>query len=213
MAQWDSADCLARLRRVLGRDTYASDTELTDAIAYQYLGDAQREVTQIVAQYIPSVMYGVPVLLTTSDNKVYTCASEWIGHVEVYDRLGGHRLVEGDYADDGADFTVEGPSSIRITGNRERTFSAGPYARFVAKPTLLNAATEPTLKPTDALQAVVYLAAADFADRDGGRQAQRFRDKAHEILWGANGMGGIIPTYRMQFAPSNGPDLWYRHIG
>jgi hypothetical protein len=215
VANYDSADLLDRLRQEADRPT--SDADLTDAKAYRLLSDAQLDVTMMVAQHIPHLMYGAPALMTSADEKVYTLPGsptpEWIGPVEVYPALGQQPLIEGSFWDDAADFTREGPSTIRICGNRTRTFSDGPYVRYVAKPTVISASVEPTLYPVEARLAVVKFAAAKYARQGGFRsrtEIQEYQAEAMAILWGRDGIGGVIPPYKQGAVDTGGQNApWY----
>lgn len=215
MATWDSADLLSRLRDVTGRP--ATDAALSDTRGYLYLTEAQRSVAYTIAQHIPHVNYGAPVQLTTSDQQLYTLpgSAEWIGRVMVMRDIRGDVLVEGSYDDVFADYCMEGPNGIRITAGRTWT-STAPYARYMAKPGTLDASNPPTLLPTDARQAVVYVAAALWAARGGYRDPDPYNKEAFAILWGRDGFladPGLIPAYKGQAtgAPDGGP--WWRGLG
>lgn len=217
MANLDSADLLSRLRSAC--DLPATDEALTDARGYQLLSDAQIEVCTLLAQHIPWVMYGAAVQLTTSDNILFSLSSgEWIGKIEVTPSLGGFPWVEGANWDTGADFTMESTSSIRRTGNRTYTGTA-PYVRYVTKPTVISAVVAPTLKPSEALLAVVQLAAAKYHRQGGYRDPKPCLAEAHAILWGRNdgpfsGAPGLIPAYKAMQAVDSGDERpWYYGIG
>lgn len=168
MATWDSADLLTRFRDFIGRPD--TDEDLTDVEAYRLLSQAQERVTADLAAHVPETNYGAPELMTTADNKVYTVANDAIGHIEVYPDLKSPPLRCGAFWDSSADFTQEGPKSIRITSDRTRTFSAGPYARYVrANPAQLSATQVPTLQPDHCRILIVYDAAVLWALRGGRR--------------------------------------------
>lgn len=214
---WASSDLLNRLRLVTGRPV--TDAALTDTMGYLYLSDAQREVAYTMAQQIPWVNYSEPVQMVTTDNKVFTLpggtGAEWIGRILVMRTLDGEPLIEGGYDDCGAEFTMEGPSSIRITGNRTWT-GAAPYVRYMPKPGDLDGSgsNDPILLPLDVRQAVVYIAAAMWAGRGGYRDPEPYRREAYAILWGRDGFAGhpgLIPSYKQaQMGSESAWVPWYR---
>lgn len=216
MAEFDAADLLQRLKDACGRP--ATDASLTDTKGYRYLSDAQRSVAYTMAQHIPEVNYGVPVQLTTLDRQRYTLPGtptpEWIGRILVLRSATGDALVEGAYDDRRADFTMEGPSSIRITRGRTWTGDA-PYVRYMAKPATLSDDEDqaPTLLPTDARLAVVWIAASLWARRGGYRDPQPYLDEANAILWGRpqTGEPGLIPSYKAMAEGAYAETVpWYR---
>lgn len=215
MATWDSADLLTRLKDATGRP--ATDSALTSERAYRLLTDAHRAVAYTIAQHIPHTNYGAPVQLVTSDNKLYTLsgAAEWIGRILVMRSLIGDPLIEGAYDDPAADYTLEGTTGIRITANRTYSGDA-PYVRYMAKPGDITDAIQPTLKPVDALDAVVWKAAALWARRGGFRDPRPYEEQADRILWGnaQTGEPGLIPAYK-DMAEGVYSDWipWYRGIG
>lgn len=203
MPSFDAADLFDRLRDATARP--ATDASLTAARGMRYLSDAQRAVAYTMASHIPHVNYGAPVQLTTLNRQTYTLpGGEWIGRVLLMRTLKGEPLIEGGYDDPGADYTVEGPSSIRITAGRTWPGDA-PYVRYMPKPgdMDLNGA-EPTLKPVEVLRAVVQTAAAIWARRGGHRDPQPYLDEAYAILWGRPNTPeiGLIPSYKNQQAGS-----------
>lgn len=217
MSNLDSADLLSRLRDAC--DLPATDEALTDARGYTLLSDAQVEVTALLAQHIPWVMYTAAVQMTTSDNIVFSLSSgAWVGKIEVTPSLGGYPWVEGVNWDSGSDFTMEGESSIRRTGNRTYTGTL-PYVRYVPKPTVISASVQPTLKPSEALLAVVQIAAAKYHRQGGYRDPKPALQEAHAILWGRNdgpfsGSPGLIPAYKSMQASDGTLDRpWYYGIG
>lgn len=207
MAAWDSADLLARLRTITRRP--ATDADLTDDLGYTLLEQAQLLVAYDLAAFVPDAMRtGTPATLTTSDQKVYTLTSgDWLGHVELYDGPGGPRLTLGtDWSDTGADFVVASANSVRTTGDRERTFSNGLYARYVPKPGVLAADTAPTLLPADARLLLVYKAAELYAKAGGLRDPSGYKDQYLEHR------DTLVTAYRTLMAQGGGTGLWW-HTG
>lgn len=194
------------------------DSVLTAERGLRLLSDAQRDIAETLAQHVPHLNYGVPVQLTTSDNKVFSLPSsaEWIGRIEVYRTLAGELLVEGPFWDPSADYTVEGPSSIRITDNRTWT-GAAPYVRYQARPGELDGsgAADPVLLPTAVRAAVVARAAAMFAQRGGLRDPAPYEAEVERVLWGSGtsyGQGGIIPGAKARMEGYDTPTVWWRSI-
>jgi hypothetical protein len=101
----------------------------------------------IIATHCPELNYGAPELMVTADaGKTYTVASYPLGHMEIRSARDGYLMRPGPEWDENSDYTPEG-QTIRIPGNRTRTFSAGPYASYVPVPTTLDGSTAPVLKP------------------------------------------------------------------
>ena len=211
MADFDNADCLARLRVITDRP--AADQDLTDVVGYQCLSTAQRNVADVLAEHIPWTNWTLPALMVTSDNKVYSLAAsaEPLGPMEITAKIGDPPMVEAALWDTGGDYTREGAGSIRITGGGTRTFVDGaPYARFFPAPGKIDAGTQPTLKPTRALEAVIYLAGAAWAERGGTRDPLVYERRAHQILWGDENLGGLIPAMKRQVESGAPAGLWWR---
>lgn len=191
MAVYDSADLLQRLRDLSGRP--ATDELLTDTLGYTLLADAQRQVVLDIAARVPQHLMGPPTLLTSTDGGyTYTFGSDddgnaafVVGHCEVYARDGGQQLVASSYGDGEGDFVIEG-DRIRIPRGQSRTFTLGPYARYVKVPLLLNASVQPILKPVWGRQAIVYGALMRFAAlglmRDDKAWGEWYNDELARIL-------------------------------
>jgi hypothetical protein len=213
VATWDGPDLVARLLRVTGRPD--TDQDLTETRAYAYLNDAHREVFAEVCAHVPHLNYGDPELMTTSDDgTTYFLApsKEWVGRIEVYDRLGGTLLRPGPYWSHDADYVLEGSRSIRMPAGRTRTFASGPYVRYAAKPEEFDDASLPALLPTDALMAVVYLAAAKWARAGGYRDPAPYLEEYRAVLWGRDGQGGILATAKQQEDSDAQDGIWWRGI-
>jgi len=141
----------------------------TDAEIYVLLSKGQEKVYEMFAVHFPEVLYGAPGLMTTADSgATYSFASAVFpyGSVEIRSSRGGALLHpttdwgQGDYVWEG--------DRIRIPNGKTRTFSAGPYARCIAPPTEIAAATEPILKPAMARALIMYYALYLFAERGAG---------------------------------------------
>ena len=181
MTLWDAPDCLARCKLLSGRDKLTSDASMTDANWYDLLTAGEAYWKPKLAGQYPYHMFGAPTQLTSSDGGVtYIFPNESAPlAVEVYAALVRPRLVAGQFGDPNADYVWEG-SQIRMTTNTARAFASGPYARWVAAPTTINASTDPTLKPTFARQLLVCRAVIHWATRGGLRNPQTFRDLEEE---------------------------------
>lgn len=175
MSGWTSANLYERFLDYLGRGNGGvmdADELWTATRVYRQLADAQEAVYTDLAPVVPQVLVGPPVLLTTADGgTTYTFGAGVypIGHVEVYaQESGGRELLASTYGTPSGDFVIEG-GSIRAPGNRTRTYSNGPWARFVAYPARLTAAQEPSLQPAPARELILYRALADAANVSAGQ--------------------------------------------
>lgn len=170
MAYLDTADLVARCNRLARIPTNASFPVASDW--YDFLTQAENEVKTELASILPNVLVGAPVLMATADGGyTYTFGTDAdanllypIGSCAVYpsqNDIPTNPLVPG------VDYLMEG-ERIRWLNNQQRTFSNGPYARFVAPTFTINASTEPTLPPLARLL-LVYKAVAIYA-ASGGQQ-------------------------------------------
>ena len=186
MPLFDSADLLRRVKNLARRP--ASDQSVTDAQWYDYLTEAQAEVYPEIFSRFPAMGYGAPVLLTTADSgKTYTFGLDAAGdpvrptgHAEIYPNLA---TIPDSPLQAGADYIWEG-SQIRMPNNRTRSFSAGPYARFVLSPTAaISAASAPVLLPKHARMLLVYKALEQWASRPGsGAKPDYYSTRYKEAL-------------------------------
>ena len=201
MADWDSADLLARTRRYINRPD--DDELVTDAFVYALLTEAQTEVMGELAALAPLSQMGAPVLLTSSDGGVtYTFGTDANGYAifplacEVYGTVNGRELRACSWLSWG-DFVIEG-DKIRMPGNQAQTFESGPYARFVRADASISASTEPILKPAPARILLVYRALAKYAAVGGMRDPKPWEEQYSEAWkrW--------LPAIRTQFADATG---------
>lgn len=129
------------------------------------------------------------MLLTTSDGgETYDFPSGvWpMGSIEVYStKVRGNLLRPGTEWDRNADYTWEG-DKIRIPNGKTKTFSDGPYARYMVGPGTISASVEPTLKPISINVLLVATAAALWADRGGMKDPQPFLRMAQQH-WAGDG--------------------------
>jgi len=192
MANLDSADLLARCKRLSG---VPSTTEFpADTDWYNFLSDAQVKWTATIASIAPHHMYGAPTLLTSADGGyTYPFVVEPIGQVEIYESKTGRLLRQGPYWDPNADYVWEG-DLIRIPDGKTKSWGDGPYARYVSAPTVIAAATEPTLLPKAVRVLLVPEACGIWATRGGMRDPRPFFEMANRIWYGNPAMGdhGIL---------------------
>jgi len=174
MAGWDSADLYDRFLLYLGRGNGGvmdADELWTSARSYRALADAQEVVYSDVAPICPQAFVQAPVQLVTTDGGVtytYPGSAYPIAHTEVYaQETGGRQLYATSYGTWGGDFVIEG-ATIRTPGNRVRTYSSGPYARYAALPSRISSTVEPTLQPEPARELILFRALADAADVSAG---------------------------------------------
>lgn len=213
---WDRAWMLSEGKALLNRPT--SDLGMSNTVWYQFLTTGQAKWYEIIATHAPHVLYGAPELLTTADSgATYTFASTPFpgGQIELRESRGGPLLTIGAEWDSGADFTWEG-NQLRTPDGRTRTFSAGPYARYVAAPTAIDASTEPTLKPPAARRLIVLDACAQAAVRMGSHDPATFRDMEQRAAWGdpmSPGDVGIMGALRTQVYPGAGTGRYWRRTG
>lgn len=215
MALFDSPDLLARVKADLNRPT--TDEALSDVQLYSYLTEAQLRVVRMMAAHCPEAMYSAPTKLTTSDSGVtYSFGTDvdtaqvfGFGHVELRASPTGRQILPGNDWDDTTErFIIDG-AKIRFPGQRARTFSDGPYARFIAPPNVIAAATAPSLQPVFARSLLVYDACA--------RAARRLKqdDSAFESQFNREWVE-ILHSLKTRFfgeglrANSGGEGVWFR---
>lgn len=217
MALFDSADLLARAKRMALRPT--SDEETSDTDWYALLTEAQLYWVTQIALYVPDVMYTLE-LLTTSDSGVsYQFSTEPLGNYELRASPTGRLLVPTPEWDMGGDFVMDG-INIRFPGSRAKTFSNGPWARYVKTPGIIDGSTQPTMKPTMARILLPARACVLWATRGGLRDPQPFLNEENG-LWFGNGQThtGILGALKNQAflqgaaaVPASGGDDWWRFI-
>ena len=199
-----SAELLAQFKLLAQRPS--TDELLSDAQIYGLLTLGQQRVQAEIAIHVPEEAYSAPVKMTTSDNIVYTVPSSGtvLGGFEVYaSSTDTEPLRAGAYWDDTADYTVEGDTTIRMIGNTARTFADGPYIRYVPQTSTIDGSTQPTLKPAAAHPAIVYDALLDYAALPGViSNADGWRVRKRELLWGDGQSLGIIPALKARIRPA-----------
>lgn len=206
MAQYDSADLLARTRADLQRPSI--DEDATDTVLYGYLEEGQTYwVSQIAASW-PEVMYGAPVLMTTSDSgRTYTVGPDIIGKMEVRNGQNGPQLLSGPDWADTTGFVQEGKVARMPRGVARNGLSL--YARYVAVPGLLNASNQPVLMPAFLRLLLVARACALYCLRGGHRDPSPYFLKEQRLWQGDPSLpddkGFAATLKQMYFLTGAGP--------
>ena len=195
MAQWDSAYCLAECKLLAQRPT--TDEQVTDANWYSYLTQGQEHWLGQIAQHCPWTNMTAPTLLVSTDSgETYPFENDADSvpivplAVTLFSSATGRLLIPGNYHDSGADYVWEG-DRIRFPNGRAKTWTDGPYARYVKPSGLVSAAVEPVLKPKRARSLMVYRAVVLWASSGGFRDPQPFRDLEDET-WYSDPMAGKL---------------------
>jgi hypothetical protein len=214
-----STELLARLRLVTRRPE--NDRDLTNARAYTFLTDAQTELVYNLSAHIPDIMKGAPKLMTTSDGGLtysFPNNEDPLGSIEIYPAPYMDPLIEGPLWSTTADYAREGSKKIRMANGRARTFADGPWARYIVKPGVIDAAKQPTIQPVDLRRVLPWKAAEIWAETGNQYDPTPYRNRAQKMLWGdpeSPGDLGIIPAYKLQHMSSGmtsspGLGLWWR---
>lgn len=223
MADWDTANLVRRCKFKTRRPDAGQDEEMldpdlvVDGFWYDLLTEAQDYWTDIMASTVPEALYGPPTLMQTADGgatwyfgspaanpKVYP-----IGHLEIRESRSGRVMIPGtDWQS--KDFVMEG-DHIRLPNGKSKLFSAGPYARFVTRPSGINAATEPTIQPPGARILLVNRACILWCSQGGGMRDSTAFEKEEAMNWNR-----IVNALRTQFhlagaqaVDDEGGDWWH----
>jgi hypothetical protein len=220
VAQYDSADLLARTKLLAKRKAMVSDEDVTDTDWYIYLEEAQTEWMVTLASLIPEPNYTLEQMTTADGGFTYTFAggAEPIGgHLELRSGRNGALLVPSTDWGNG-DFVMEG-NLIRIPAGRSRQFSNGLWARYVKAPGLLTAGVQPVLKPAWCRKLLPPRACIKWALAGGLRDPAPFKMEEQRV-WGGDpdllGDTGVLGALKTQYAFSgvqavqayNAPDWW-----
>jgi hypothetical protein len=196
MATWDNADLLARCKRYARRPT--TDESYGDPDWYASMTEAQADAISDLASRVPDALVSAPVLLTSSDGgKTYGFGTDVdgdsvdpMGHAEIYPNL---KSIPHAPLVPGIDFLIEG-DNIRIPADKTKSWSGGPYARFVSRPTKIDGSTQPTLRPKPARLMIVFGAVARWAARPGSGADPSYWEKQYEAAFTR-----ILTDLRSQF--------------
>ena len=183
MALWDSPYLLEQAKLLRSRP--GTDERTSDAQWYTMLTLAEAHWKPIVAAVAPGEMFSAPVQMTTSDaGATYILPSSEVDPISLRVFTSSDlrtELFPGAESDLSKDYTHDSGGTIRMIGGA-RTFSDGPYARFVAGPTTVNASTESTILPKRARILLVYFACALDASR-GGMDDPAFYRALEQKAW------------------------------
>jgi len=224
VALFDSADLLARVKRMAARPATDEDKGPTDADAdamwYALLTEAQLAVVRELATHVPSVMYVHEKLTTADAGLTYDFSAEPLGQYEIRQSPTGRLLIPGPEWDPGSDFVMAG-NEIHFPGQKTKQFSNGPWARYVKTPGAIAAATEPTLLPTHARQLLIPRTCILWATRGGLRDPAPYEAEWNRLWYGdpEHGEVGILGALKYQAflmgaeaIPSLTADDWWRFI-
>lgn len=215
MALYDTADLVARFKRLARRPVNDAALETTDI--YRYLTDGQLYWLGQFMNHFPRLNWETWEKMTAAaDKKSFTFDTTPLGSVEVYaSERGGPPLRAGAPWDMTADFYWDGQDTIRIPGDRPREFANGPWARFVPRPPDIAANVEPILQPLEARLLIVYHAASQWAHEGGLENPETFEDLA-DSLWNGKrpGDNGLLGTLKQRFGSSShgGYNPWYKSL-
>ena len=203
MAHYDSADLLARCKLYAQRPS--TDASMSDANWYSLLTEAQEHWYEQFAVHCPWAIMTAPTLLTSADDNVtYDFPDDADTnpivpmHVTIFETENGRMLIPCTYWDSGGDYVWEG-SHIRFPGNVAKTFSSGPYARFITPPAAIAAGSAPSLQPIRARKLIVYNAVAKWARRGGFRDPKPYDEEETKAWYGdpARGILGLLGELKM----------------
>jgi len=192
----------------------------SDDMWYALLTEAQIHWIAEIATHVPDMagLYTLEQLTTSDSGLTYDFTAEPLGHYELRESKTGRLLVPGPEWDPASDFVPDG-QKIRFPGGLTRQFGSGPWARYVKQPGVIAAATQPTLKPTNARLLLVHHAVGLWASRGGLRDPRPFWDLEAKTAFGnpATGEIGIVGALKHQAylagaAAVSGQFPWYLGI-
>ncbi len=204
MAQFDTADMLARAKVLAQRPS--TDQQQSDANWYQMLSEAQDHWFGVFSLHCPWVLMTAPTLMVTADSgETWTFGTDTDSvnifplSVVVYSKKDGRILRPGTYWDTNADYVWEG-DKIRFARGKTKTFTDGPYARFITPPDDITVSVQPTFKPKRARILLVYRAVALWASRGDVRNPQKYFDLEERAWVGRPEIGdyGLLGQLKMQ---------------
>lgn len=218
MALYDRDYCHAQFLRYADRPDTDEDLDEDDIDAY--LTDAEIQVTGEISALFPRLLMSAPTLMTTADNgATYTIGSDDegdaihpFGHAEVYAQASnGQEMYGSTYAGYNGDFVFEG-SKIRVPAGNTRTFSSGPYIRYVGLPLAISASNEPSLQPKQLRQLIVFRALELWANTGGHRDPRPFREMYNRAWNGVNGgfLAMLSTQYRQSTEAAMAGIQWWR---
>jgi hypothetical protein len=201
MADWDSADLLARCKRYAARPV--ADEQMADADWYALLTEAQGEWLPILATHAPAAMMGPLTALTPNGTNTefdFPANTVVYGQAEFYDGTDGTLLRLGHYSDPSADLVLTAAGLVTPLG-RSRTFGAGLYARWIPGPTAISAATQPTLLPAHIRILLVYRALQKWASIGQRADPGYWEAEESKAAWDdpRTGKIGLVTALKTQY--------------
>lgn len=215
MAQYDSADLLARAKALAKRPPV--DEDVGDAAWYIFLEEAQTEWMTTLASLCPEPNLTLEQLSTSDGGLTYTFASEPIGgHIVLRSGRNGQVLLPSTDWGSG-DYVIEG-QTIRMPNGKARSFSSGIWGWYVKQPGLLSAAVQPVLRPAYARKLLVPRACIKWALSGGLRDPSPYK-MAEQRVWAGDpdlmGDTGVLGALRTAYSFSGaqavdalGADWW-----
>ena len=158
------------------------------------------------ALHCPWILMSAPTLLVTADsNETWTFGTDVDSvnivplSVVVYTKKDGRIMRPGTYWDSAADYVWEG-DKIRFARGKTKSFTDGPYARFITPPDNISSSVQPTFKPKRARILLVYRAVALWASRGDIRNPQKFFDLEERTWVGRPEIGdyGLLGQLKLQ---------------
>lgn len=218
---WSSAELKRKFLNTIKRPDSDEDLLEADGVTsavWDLLSEAQDYWMEILASTFPDANYGAPVQLTTADGGLtYTFGNDLearpifpMGHLEIRETRNGRLLIpSADWGN--GDFVIEG-DRIRIPNGKTRTFSNGPWARFVSPPTKISATVEPVMKPARARKLIVLRAAIIWATNGNLRDPAGW-ERQEAVTWGVIA-NALATQFHLQGAPAvdDDSDDWWKTI-
>jgi hypothetical protein len=211
MALYDTADLVARFRRLARRP--ADDVALNVTDIYRYLTDAQLYWMGQFITHFPRMSWTVWERLTpAADNLSYSFAFTPLGKAEIFPtERGSMPLRAGAPWDRTADFSWQGENVIALAA--PRVFADGPWAYYTPRPADIDAVTEPVLLPLEARLLLVYHALAQWA-HEGGLENPEIYEDLSDSLWLGKRPGdfGLLGQLKARYASDSTGRMtpWYR---
>lgn len=208
---FDSADLLARCIRYADRPE--ADLDVTPSDWFAWLTEAQLALyNEWAAMPFASALFGDPVALVSADDGLtYRFPGRTPG--ELVSPMGGVELKPatassmvlrpGAEWQVGADFVIEGD---RIRFPRGLRRPDAPVARYIMPPDVIDADTQPTLKPNQTRILLVYRALQLWCGKGGLRDPAPFEALERKAWFGSPNQGqyGILGMLQTQYAGAGG---------
>lgn len=168
---WQSSDLLTRFNLIAGRSS--TGDAILDPTKYQYIADGEQYTITRIASIKPSILYGAPAALTTTDGG-YTFTFGTDGNGYALFPMGRARIFPSLAAipsapwNPGTDYLDEGVQ-IRMPNNTPYT---GTLYWYGLTPTQqISATVQPMLQPPEIRILDVIQAVKNFAESAGVRNA------------------------------------------